>query len=384
MFFRIARAHAFTIGIYVVVFLILAFSISGFQQQSEADMFSSDQLNVAVIDEDNSSASAALSDYIASKHTIVDLSDKKDSIEDNLYYRYIDYAVTIPKGFEKDLSEGKDTDLLQVQSVPGSSGSIFLNEQINQYIQSLQICITGGMTLSEAIDAAKSAIAALPSAQVAVSSNRSGSTNHFYYYMRYLPYILLNVIILGVGIVFTIFRKKDFSNRIRCSALPSVSFELEMIGASIVFSLGIWLFFLLTGLILYRTELNGIRSLIGIVNTFLFAIVSLSIAYLSGSAANSTIPGNTMIHMLANVLSLGMAFLCGIFVPQNILGENVTAVAHFLPAFWYIRLNDLLAGFSTETFRYSTVVLCLSIEVLFALANFTVAAVLDQKTRRHF
>ena len=44
-----------------------------------------------------------------------------------------------------------------------------------------------------------------------------------------------------------------------------------------------------------------------------------------------------------------MSFLCGIFVPQNLLSDGVLAVGKFLPAYWYIVINDMLA-LSEQTF----------------------------------
>ena len=48
--------------------------------------------------------------------------------------------------------------------------------------------------------------------------------------------------------------------------------------------------------------------------------------------------------MVAQVMGLGMAFLCGGFMPQNMLGEGVRTVTKILPGFWYERANDLLCG----------------------------------------
>jgi ABC-2 type transport system permease protein len=53
-----------------------------------------------------------------------------------------------------------------------------------------------------------------------------------------------------------------------------------------------------------------------------------------------------MIQLVTNVVALGMSFLCGVFVPQSMMGERVLRIAHFLPAYWYVRINNLLAGVS--------------------------------------
>lgn len=76
--------------------------------------------------------------------------------------------------------------------------------------------------------------------------------------------------------------------------------------------------------------------------------------------------------MIANTIGLGMSFLCGVFVPQKFLGEAVINVAHFLPAYWFIRANNMLAGISDELFSSSKYFSYLGIELLFAVAIFSV------------
>ena len=383
MFFKIARKHAGAIGIYVFVFLMLTFWISGVQQKSETAMFSADQLNVCIEDQDLTPASSALSDYLASRHHIVTLADDPQVTEDNLYYRYVDYVLTIPEGFSQKLQSGSTEDLVSVQTIPGSTSSRFIDEQISQYIKTLQMYLAGGQTPAQAIRSTEDSLAALPSPDVMTFSSDTADIDvSFYYYMRYLPYVLLNTIILGVGIVLTIFRKKDFSDRIRCSAISGRSFERQMILASIVFSVAVWALFLTVGFCIYHSSMLGLKPAIGILNTFLFTIVSLSIAYLSGSLSTGTKTGTSTINMFSNVVSLGMAFLCGIFVNQSLLGPQVLAVAHFLPAYWYIRLNDSLMNLSTGGIDSHEVILCFGIEILFIIANLSIAGAVDQKVRQ--
>ncbi|MCH4193346.1 MAG: ABC transporter permease [Butyrivibrio sp.] len=383
MFFQIAKKHAGAIGIYIFIFLMLTFWISGVQQKSETAMFSADQLKVCIEDQDRTPASSALSDYLASRHHIIAAADDPQITEDNLYYRYVDYVLTIPKGFSQKLQNGSTENLVSVQTVPGSTNSRFIDEQISQYIKALQMYLAGGQTQAQAIQSTETSLAALSSpAVMTFSSNVSDINVSFYYYMRYLPYVLLNTIILGVGIVLTIFRKKDFSDRIRCSAISGRSFERQMILASITFSVAVWAFFLAVGFCIYRSSMLGLKPAIGILNTFLFTIVSLSIAYLSCSLSTGTKTGTSTVSMFANVISLGMAFLCGIFVNQSLLGPQVLTVAHFLPAYWYIRLNDRLMNLSTNAIDFHEVILCFGIEILFIIANLSLAGTVDQKIRQ--
>ena len=68
-----------------------------------------------------------------------------------------------------------------------------------------------------------------------------------------------------------------------------------------------------------------------ILNMLVYACVALSLAFLVSKLTQS----EQILSMCANVISLGMAFLCRIFVPREFLSDTVMAIAHFLPAYWY-------------------------------------------------
>ena len=58
---------------------------------------------------------------------------------------------------------------------------------------------------------------------------------------------------------------------------------------------------------------------------------------------------NTNVNYIANILSLGMCFLCGVFVPMNVMDRNVLKVSQFLPVYWYETVNETLGSYSHLT-----------------------------------
>lgn len=52
-----------------------------------------------------------------------------------------------------------------------------------------------------------------------------------------------------------------------------------------------------------------------------------------------------VLNMISNVFGLGSSFLCGIFVPQYLLGDGVMFIAQFLPPYWYLEaMNNIATG----------------------------------------
>ena len=60
----------------------------------------------------------------------------------------------------------------------------------------------------------------------------------------------------------------------------------------------------------------------------------------------------------------------GIFVPQWLLGERVLKVSEFLPAYWYVKANNMLFGINGEIYSDKGFLTYLGIEMLFAVMLF--------------
>ena len=91
----------------------------------------------------------------------------------------------------------------------------------------------------------------------------------------------------------------------------------------------------------------------------------------AGVAGRSTGKSSTALNGVANLVSLGMCFLCGIFVPIGLLASGVRKIAQFLPAYWYTRANEILGNTQSltqhmrdELFR------AYGMQILFTLAFF--------------
>lgn len=80
-----------------------------------------------------------------------------------------------------------------------------------------------------------------------------------------------------------------------------------------------------------------------ILNTALMLGIALSLSYLVGIFVKNS----NMLNGISNLLSLGMCFLCGAFVPMSIMNKSVLKIAQFLPVYWYESINETLAQYKT-------------------------------------
>ena len=77
-------------------------------------------------------------------------------------------------------------------------------------------------------------------------------------------------------------------------------------------------------------------------------------------------PKDNVLNLITQVLGLGMSFFCGIFIPMEVLSDKVVSVARFLPAYWYVRANNMIADITQ--FSLNEVVQCYLIQLGFAAA----------------
>ena len=143
---------------------------------------------------------------------------------------------------------------------------------------------------------------------------------------------------------------------------------LQIILGSALFVVAIWLIFMIAGVAEFGM-FRG-RAWLTLLNSFLFAMIAVSLSVLIASFH----PSDLVVNLLAQILGLGMSFLCGIFVPMEWLSDSIAAAAKFLPAYWYIQANDLICG--KQAYDGQRVLVCLLIEagfaVVFALASMVI------------
>ena len=116
-----------------------------------------------------------------------------------------------------------------------------------------------------------------------------------------------------------------------------------------------------------------------LLNTFVMMMVSLSLSYLLGLFVKSS----NMLNGLSNIVSLGMCFLSGVFVPMSVMDKKVLKIAQFLPVYWYEDINETLARYHSVSGNIATDIWkSLGIEVMFALAFVAIILALSKYKRQ--
>lgn len=378
MFMKIVKKRLRVSMIYIVVFIAIGITMAA--NGSSDSGFESSKLHVSVNDLDDTEASRALVDFIGKNHEIVEIENDKDSVLDAIYYRKADIVLTINEGYSSKLAEGITDGIMSDYRIPGSYTSEFIDTEINQYINMISAYTIGGMEVSDAsLKAAEISEKDVKVEKINFSESSGSELDEMVsYYYQYLAYILIAVMISGLCPVILAATRKDIKNRTNCSCVSASSQTLQIVAGTAVFVIAVYAVLTTAAIIIYGAgEIFSYKGLLALLNGFVFLIFAMMLTLLIAVIS----PAEKVVNMIGNVVSLGMCFLCGVFVPQELLGDTVLSIGKFLPAYWYVKANNMLSGAGGEIFSSQKYLTCIGVELAFSAALLCVV-LLTSKTKQ--
>ena len=326
---KILKNNIGLVSIYLVIFFSIAMALQASAKKDHLEDFEKTRIDLAIADQDDSTLSHALTDYLKTIHNVYEISAE-----------------------------------LSVTKVPGSYSSFYVDQQINVWLNSIRTYTAAGFSQKEAASAALEQSAS--EVTMYQDDETTIETPGYTYYFRYIPYLFLAVLCYSMGYILLAFRKEDIQKRMLASAISTRRQNLEGLLAMFTISLVLWLIVVAGAGIMYGNELLTSKVLgYYLLNTFLMLTIALSLAYLIGLFMKN----NNMLNGITNIVSLGMCFLSGVFVPINIMDKNVLKIAQFLPVYWYESINETLSRYHVVSGKIAVDIWkSMGIEIMFTLA----------------
>jgi ABC-2 type transport system permease protein len=195
----------------------------------------------------------------------------------------------------------------------------------------------------------------------------------FIMYVQMLNFILVTLVFLSVTNVTMVFKRSDLRMRNLCAPLKPRSLNLQQVLACAAMSTLVWILLATVGIIMYGGNLGGVDTriiVLMLLNSFVITIFALALAALASNFVNS---GNAQ-NAVANIMTLALCFLGGVFVPRYMLSDGILAVSRFLPTYW----NVIALERATELTSFDTSTLApfwqaIAIQLAFAAAVFCVS-----------
>ena len=369
-FLKVLKSRIGIASVYIVIFLAVGFFISRLDNGTE--VWQQTKMNLMIVDRDGSAASKALTEFLSGSNTIVEGVENTDDLMDALYYGRVDYAITIPEGFEARLNAGETENLLESRHIHESYSVVNIRMLLSEYVSTIGAYRALGLNSEEAARKASEVLSAKVDVTIAKEEETKGIMNkNAAAYFHYLPYIILSVIMSTLGPAFIVMNKREIRFRTDCSGISPRSYTLQIFGASVLFVVLVWVVFMAGGIVSGGEMFTG-KAWIAVLNSLGFSVFAAVLAmFISEFVKNKDVA-----NVITVIISLAMCFICGVFVGQSMLGKGVLAAARFLPAYWYVRVDRMLSG--ELPFIARDVTTAIVIEGAFAFVFFLLALVVRE------
>lgn len=328
-FMKISFKNIGTCIIYLTMFIIFSSMIS----KSE-NSFNETKIKVAVIDNDKSTLSETLYNYIDKNHSIRDIGEKNEW-SDYIFYHDVEYILVINEGFEENIMSGNGDNLLTSYQAPDSNLSYIVESRINTFVNNVKLYMSSGYDAETACE--KAVLTSDVSSNVIFSNDeqkKSFSSMHFFF--NFLPFIMLIIFMQCIGVLILIFNEPNLKERTAISCLSFTRRNIEFILAIITYMLGIYVVCMGIASVLHRNELFCKKGLYYIINAMIYMFVCISITFLTSQFCKKI----SALSICSNIIGLSSSFLCGVFVQRELLPAKVVSISKCLPTYWYIDVTE--------------------------------------------
>lgn len=278
-------------------------------------------------------------------------------------------AVIIDSNFENQVKTGEPA--VEIISDERAAASIQLDSEISKFLMfaNAQFNAAGSLNavtlqtaLTDTVDVELNG-----KGTSAVEENYTNAAS----YSNFAAYWLMLFIMLTVGNLMSEFNKPELQKRMISAPVSSTSSALQILGAQTlvgIFSVLIMFFGLVA---LYYDRLEGMPLAHILLALILIMAFTLAMQY----AINALTTNRFIVNGLANLITLGLAFLSGIFIPIELFGSTAQHIAEFLPLYHYTQI------YAASDISWSESALSISILLLYTLAFLIIGIIFNNQRK---
>ena len=207
-YMKILRQNVTLVIIYLGIFFSVALVMQMAAGKSEDSLYANTSIDIGVVKEDQGVLAQGFVDYLNTIHNVIPMKNNPEVLQENLFYRNVEYIVQIPDDFYEACIQGSQP--LKVTKVPGSYSSYYVDQQISSYISTIRTYVAAGFSQEEAVQAVKTEVHE-PVTKVS-SVSASSDLVPYTYYFRYIPYLFLGALCYTMGYILMAFKKEISRN----------------------------------------------------------------------------------------------------------------------------------------------------------------------------
>lgn len=375
-FFRLLRHNLVGVIIYAVIFvaMILGLSMSA-EAMGPSDIEYKKSYKISYSDSDDSVLSRGLIDYLSKENEVTDLSGRsEESVLDMVYFSVTEYHMEIGAGFEESVENGEDAKITYTTNSDMGGVTYAADTMVNNYISAYGDYRKMGYSREEAAAKADELLSVQTKAFVLAADEEhvmTGEDSMIYTLHNFFGYLIIGFMALGIGHVIVANNNKQIGDRISASPVDGKKISFSNTMGLMTSGAAAWALFSGIAWVLgHDTVIYKEHWWLFLINSLVATLVACSLTSLITSF---DIEHNTL-NMVTNIVSLGMSFICGVFVPLDVLSDGLLNIARFFPLYWMVCANELTkTGGNIDCDR---LFLYIGIELLFAVALAVLAAMI--------
>ncbi len=335
-FWKVVNKYKGTFIMYTI--MLIVFGSMNTLSNKDNNVYVDSKPDILIVNNDEEiGITRNLINYLEENSNIVNIKDTEEARNDALFYRDVNYIIYIPENYRSDVLKGNNPEIdIKTNNTYDSS---FTEIMLTRYINTQNV-------YAKYIDNEEELISAINSNLVnhtntiMTSKINTNNLTRLSRFFNFASYSIMAVVIFIICLTLTSFKEDNIRKRITISSMPYTKHNRQILLASLIYSLIVWIIYIILGIIIFNKEMFTIRGLIFGINTLIFCFCALTLALLISSSVNN----KNAITGIVNVVALGQAFLCGGFIPTEFMPSSVLKIAHILPAYWYNNTNDLLSS----------------------------------------
>ena len=358
----------------LIVLLLAAFFVFAvmFSLGNSSDSYTSESLRIEVIDHSSSEVSRGLIGYL-DENTEVTVTNAEnpdiEALEEKIFLAAIDGFIIIPEDAESRFTS--DRPVVETTTDQRSTKHLQLQTAIQQYFIFLKADFdtTGELhtddvtkLLSDSID-----VDVHESVDVEAQSNFEYMRN----YTNFAGYWIMLFLLILVGNIMSEFNSPELKQRINVSPMKTSTFMSQMILSQIVVGLFVVAFMFFGALALRTGSLSGVPLGKMFAALILITALTLSIHYVIGAITTNKF----IINGLANFIAIGMAFLSGVMIPLEVMGQTAQNIAQYLPLYHFTQI------YAEPDISWGEAAFPMLVTVLYTAAFLIIGMILENKRK---
>lgn len=329
----------------LILYTVVLISVTAINQTSGNNItnFEEAKPDVLIVNKDKeNSISKGLEDYMAKHAEIkkININDE-EKINDAIFYRDVNYVIYIPENFGSDILNGKNPTLEYKSS--GDEYSSYSEMLVEKYIKTALI-YRDYYTDDELVEKINEVVDTNIKTELKTTLDTSKLSSMTRYF-NFLNYALLAGCVYCISMILSIIKETNVRKRTIISSFDYKKYNRIVLLSNSIVIFAMWILYMILGTILFKDLMLTSNGLAYIINSFVFALCSLTIGFLIGNITQN----KNAVGGIVNVVALGSSFLCGCFVPFEYMPSYAIKIAHILPTYYYVSNNELIK--TIETFN---------------------------------